>query len=77
MMIRKEKGLCYTYDAKFTPTHKCPNRQYMLIECQEDDGNEERVEDGDETNENTEQEELIVHHLSLHAYLESPGKATI
>jgi len=31
MQLRREKGLCYTCDDKFTPTHKCPNKQYLLL----------------------------------------------
>lgn len=72
-MFRREKGLCYTCDAKFTPTHRCPNKQYMLIECEEDDGGSEK----EFTEAATEPEELTIHHLSLQAYLGSPGKATI
>ena len=39
MQLRKEKGLCYWYDEKFTFNHKCPNRQLMLLAC--DDSVEE------------------------------------
>jgi len=29
--IRREKGLCYFCDDKFTFNHRCPNRQFMLL----------------------------------------------
>ncbi|XP_028794470.1 uncharacterized protein LOC114750095 [Neltuma alba] len=79
MMIRREKGLCYTCDAKFTPNHRCPNKQYMLIECEELEKNarHEPHSQTDELKEDLDGEEMTIHHLSLHAYHGSPGKATI
>ncbi|XP_028755923.1 uncharacterized protein LOC114715292 [Neltuma alba] len=76
MLIRREKGLCYTCDAKFTPGHKCPNKQYMLIEYEE---SEENTEVGVEQHQTAtvENEPISIHHLSLPAYHGSPGKATI
>ncbi|WVY91553.1 hypothetical protein V8G54_037067 [Vigna mungo] len=37
MQIRREKGLYYTCDAKFSPTHRCPNKQYLLLHIEDDD----------------------------------------
>ena len=37
MQIRREKGLCYTCDDKFSPTHCCPNKQYLLLHIEEVD----------------------------------------
>ncbi|RDX87121.1 hypothetical protein CR513_31446, partial [Mucuna pruriens] len=34
LMIRREKGLCYTCDAKFSLGLRFPNKQYMLIEAE-------------------------------------------
>nr|KYP38561.1 hypothetical protein KK1_040187 [Cajanus cajan] len=31
MQLRREKGLCFTCDEKFSPTHRCSNKQYMLL----------------------------------------------
>ncbi|KAI5405361.1 hypothetical protein KIW84_052223 [Lathyrus oleraceus] len=31
MQLRRAKGLCYWCDDKFSFTHKCPNRQLMLL----------------------------------------------
>lgn len=36
MQLRKEKGLCYFCDDKFSFTHKCPNKHLMLLQV--DDG---------------------------------------
>jgi len=29
MQLRREKGLCFTCDEKFTLSHRCPNKQYL------------------------------------------------
>ncbi|XP_054814180.1 uncharacterized protein LOC129314762 isoform X1 [Prosopis cineraria] len=66
MMIKREKGLCYTCDAKFSLSHRCPNKQYMLIECEDrapkDDPGGQKSEGSKDDN-----EELTIHHLSLQA----------
>jgi hypothetical protein len=31
MQLRRDKGLCYWCDDKFSFTHKCPNRQLMML----------------------------------------------
>lgn len=36
MQLRREKGLCYTCDEKFSLTHKCPNKHYYVLQM--DDG---------------------------------------
>jgi len=33
--LRLEKGLCFWCDDKFTPQHKCPNKQFMLYQLEE------------------------------------------
>nr|KYP34631.1 hypothetical protein KK1_044394 [Cajanus cajan] len=35
MQIRREKGLCFTCDEKFTPAHRCPNKHMMLLQIDE------------------------------------------
>ena len=32
--LRREKGLCFTCDEKFSPGHKCPNKQYLLLQVE-------------------------------------------
>nr|KYP46374.1 hypothetical protein KK1_032020 [Cajanus cajan] len=40
MQLRREKGLCYTCDEKFSSSHRCPNKQYLLLQLEQDDINE-------------------------------------
>ena len=37
MQLRREKGLCYFCDEKFLFNHKCPNRQFLLLQDETDD----------------------------------------
>jgi len=37
MQLRREKGLCYTCYKKFTSSHKCPKKQYLLLDMEGDD----------------------------------------
>lgn len=37
IQLRRDKGLCFTCDEKFSHTHRCPNRQYLLLIGDEDD----------------------------------------
>jgi len=37
MQLRREKGLCYFCDEKFTFNHRCPNRQLLMLQNEEDD----------------------------------------
>ncbi|GAU28866.1 hypothetical protein TSUD_293180 [Trifolium subterraneum] len=43
MQIRREKGLCYTCDDKWSFSHKCPNRHLMILQTEEDDTDYENV----------------------------------
>ena len=36
MQLRREKGLCFTCDEKFTPSHRCPNKQYLWLQLEEE-----------------------------------------
>ena len=35
---KKEKGLCYNCDQKYTPTHRCRSRFLLLLGIDDDDG---------------------------------------
>ena len=37
MQLRREKGLCYWCDEKFSFNHKCPNRHLMLLQAIKDE----------------------------------------
>lgn len=47
MQLRKAKGLCFNYDEKFSPSHRCQNMRLLLLQWDEepfDDKEEEKVE---------------------------------
>ena len=77
MQLRREKGLCYFCDDKFTFNHKCPNRQFLMLQ-NEDEGNQVCSE-----LEAMEPEEVLVetpeneHHLSLNALKGGTGVGNI
>lgn len=62
MHIRREKGLCYTCDDKFLWNHKCPNRQYLLLQTEEEDNSVDVIEDEQPT-----VDPLPSHQLSFNA----------
>ena len=71
--LRREKGLCFTCDAKYTWNHKCPNKQLMLFDLEEDPSETPLVD--------STLAEVPVQdnpsHLSLHAFRGSSSRATI
>nr|KYP54675.1 hypothetical protein KK1_000870 [Cajanus cajan]KYP54677.1 hypothetical protein KK1_000872 [Cajanus cajan] len=77
MQIRREKGLCYFCDDKFTFNHKCPNRKFMFLQLDET-SNEEEPSSPD-TGQSIIFEETTVdnHHLSLNALKGGTGVGTI
>lgn len=77
MQIRREKGLCYFCDEKFSFTHKCPNRQMMMLQLIDDDLTDSREPDPpDLPQPNTEVSDQE-HHLSLNAMKGAGGVGTI
>lgn len=77
MQLRREKGLCYYCDEKFSITHKCPNRHYYLLQMEDDELNLQPeppdlygASEIDLTGE-------IEHHLSLNALNGSHGAGTM
>ena len=36
MQLRRDKGLCYFCDDKFSFTHKCPNKRLLMLHIDED-----------------------------------------
>jgi hypothetical protein len=69
MQLRRDKNLCYWCDEKFSFTHKCPNRQLMMLHY--DDGNEDQLFDistePPDTTTNSLDLNIPEHHLSLNA----------
>jgi hypothetical protein len=69
MQLRREKGMCYWCDDKFSFTHKCPNRQLMLLhydDCEQNQIPDVGIQQPDLTTENTNHNQPQ-HHLSLNA----------
>ena len=71
--------MCYTCDDKFTPTHKCPNKQYLLLcsadvedHCPDQDFPITSIEDIEETTDSA-----LKHHLSYNALKGSTGLGTM
>ena len=78
MQIRREKGLCYNCDEKFSPSHKCRNRQFMLMLSDPDEGDSPPLVDSiDQQDSQPVEDSSMIPHLSFHAYQGSVGVATI
>ncbi|MCI12510.1 hypothetical protein A2U01_0033615, partial [Trifolium medium] len=66
MQLRRDKGLCYFCDERFSHTHRCPNRRLMMLQLAEDD--EETLDpDPPEDLHNSSNGEATQHHLSMNA----------
>ncbi|GJV25063.1 transposon ty3-I gag-pol polyprotein [Tanacetum coccineum] len=76
MQLRREKGLCFTCDEKYTWNHKCINKQCLVLLTTGDEL-EEPFKLDDYLNEKTEEEQVVDHHLSLNAFHGSQGLTTI
>lgn len=72
MQLRREKGLCYTWDDKFTWNHKCPNRHYLLLQLEEEDDT-----GGGTDSPGTSHEASQSHHLSFNALKGTDAVGTI
>ncbi|CAJ2662565.1 unnamed protein product [Trifolium pratense] len=67
--LRRDKGLCYWCDEKFSFTHKCPNRQLMLLQYDDNDENSEidsAIQSPDSTTDSP-TTNIPEHHLSFNA----------
>jgi len=76
MQIRREKGLCFTCDEKFTPTHKCPNKYMFLLQTNDQEGADPDPDPPDSATVN-ESELNSYHHLSYNALKGANGLGTI
>jgi len=72
MQLRREKGLCYTCDEKFHPSHRCPNKQYLLLHMDDEDTVQLQIE-RDNVPDDVQQD----HHLSYNALKGSFGLGTM
>lgn len=76
MQLRREKGLCYFCDDKFSFSHKCLNKHLMLLELHDDTEYLNSSSSEDITN-TTESEEVTEHHLSFNAFHGATGMGVI
>ncbi|XP_073225570.1 uncharacterized protein [Cicer arietinum] len=65
IQLWRDKGQCFYYDEKFSPTHRCPNKHYLLLQVDDLDPPEPETDPPDS-------DPLLVvleseHHLSFHA----------
>ena len=40
---KREKGLCYICDGKYTKGHKCAEKKLFYIDCEEEEENEQET----------------------------------
>lgn len=74
IQLRREKNLGYFCDEKFSPSHKCPNRQVMLLQLEDE---EEIPSDPPPVVVEKEATADEHHHLSLNAMRGANGVGTI
>ncbi|WVZ26157.1 hypothetical protein V8G54_004701 [Vigna mungo] len=72
MQSRREKGLCYTCDERFTANHKCPNRQYTFLQVAYEEEEEQQTD-----TDVPDLEQHLEHHLSLNAFKGAAGVGTM
>jgi len=77
MQLRREKGLCFTCDAKFSPSHRCPNKQYLLLQLEEEEDFKLELYPPDENNIHQIQSSEQEHHLSFNALKGAVGIGTM
>ncbi|XP_027348137.1 uncharacterized protein LOC113859608 [Abrus precatorius] len=68
--LRQEKRLCFTCDKKYTWNHRCPNKQHLLFELEEDLPLPQPPDVSPDS-------EAALYHLSLNAFRGSPSRATL
>ncbi|GAU12540.1 hypothetical protein TSUD_182540 [Trifolium subterraneum] len=69
MQVRRDKGLCYWCDDKFSYTHKCPSRQLMLLQYDdnEEEHDDEKANDSPDIATESSDNTQLEHHLSFNA----------
>lgn len=64
MQVKREKGLCYFCDDKFSFSHKCSNKQVLMLQVVDDEDTHSEPEPPDQTQANNDHV-FMEHHLSL------------
>ena len=73
---QREKGLCFNCDEKYSPGHKCPNKQYLFLQIVEDENVIIEPEPPDH-NKHLDTIDSLEHHLSFNALKGSTGVGTM
>jgi len=76
MQLRREKGLCYFCDEKFSFSHKCPNKQLILLKLADESEIDSSPSQTDSTKE-PDINQTVEHHLSLNALNGATGFGVI
>ncbi|KAI5402905.1 hypothetical protein KIW84_050485 [Lathyrus oleraceus] len=76
MQLRREKGLCYFCDDKFSFSNECPNKQLMLLELHDDPDTLISTSSA-AVNLTSDNEEMTEHHLSLNDLHGATGMSVI
>jgi len=76
MQLRREKNLCFTCDEKFSPTRRCPNRQYFILQYEED-ANFDKLPDPPDDTSLADNPQILDHHLPYNALNGSFGLGTM
>jgi hypothetical protein len=78
MQLRRDKGLCYYCDEKFSFRHRCPNKNLFYLQLE--DPNSSEHENDDQTSPTTETPHSVSEqdlHLSLNALNDSKNVGTL
>ena len=67
----------FTCDEKFSPSHKCANKYYFLLQTTEEIANKANEEAQQQSEEERPPTKSIDHHLSYHALKGTSARGTI
>jgi len=77
MQLRREKGLCFTFDEKFSPSHWCPNKQYLILQTEEVEEGNLQPDPQDKPNNQIDHSLEREHHLSFNSLKGASGIGTM
>jgi len=76
VQLRREKGLCFTCDEKYSLSHRCPNKQYLWLHLDEEDFATNSTLSDSVSEDNIEPQPPPEPHLSFNAHKGSYGLIT-
>ena len=78
IQFRRDKGICFTCDEKYSPIHRCTNKHYYLIQCEDQqDEEQDAVSVQEEAAAIVSPNDDQSHHLSYHAMNGTHERGTI